>query len=36
MIDWTEMGRKTLDMLRCGIWQDIVETYGLYLEEYKE
>ena len=36
MIDWVEMGRKTVDM-HCVLWQDIVRFYGLYREvEEKE
>lgn len=32
MIDWIEMGRKTVDM-HCEAWQDIAKFYGLYIEE---
>jgi len=32
MIDWIEMGRRTLDMPRCEFWQDIVRLYGLHRE----
>jgi len=32
MIDWVEMGRKTLDMLTCEAWLGIVRRYGLYRE----
>jgi len=32
MIDWIEMGRKTMNMLACGMWKDITKYYGLYRE----
>jgi len=34
MIDWVEMGRKTMDM-PCILWQDIVRFYGLDRETEK-
>lgn len=35
MIDWAEMGRKTMDM-PCVIWQDIVNLYGLHRDLKEE
>lgn len=29
MIDWIEMGRKTIDLLRCTFWQDLMDRLGL-------
>jgi len=36
MINWVEMGRRTLDMLACEAWQDIARRYGLYRDLKKE
>lgn len=36
MIDWVEMGRKTVDMLACEAWQDIVRFYGLHRKPNEE
>jgi len=35
MIDWVEMGRKTVNM-HCVLWEDIVRLYGLDRETNEE
>ena len=33
MTDWIKVARRTINMLTCERWQDIVDRYGLYREE---